>query len=35
MLALTGGKKNLEEIASKENCASLNWWKKNSGGNNE
>ena len=28
MLALTGGKKILEEIVSKEKGASLNWWKK-------
>ena len=35
MLPLTGGKKNLEEIASKEKGACLNWRKKNSGGNSE
>ena len=35
MLALTGGKKILEEIVSKEKGACLNWWKKKSGGNSE
>ena len=35
MLPLTGGKKILEEIASKEKGAFLNWWKKKSEGNSE